>query len=127
MLRAGLIAILLVGLTVTTPVTCVCAPAEHGGMAIHPLFPHTHPSDAADHEPHHASATSAGEDVALGTSSPNIAAQSGASAASLASGAISMSVASPWRMIPMVLGPTWTPPLPVPMDMRRPPPGPPPR
>ena len=58
-MRLGLLAVLLVGLLATTPVTCICAPSDHGGMSIHPIFPHTHPSEVGQaghehvHEHHH--------------------------------------------------------------------------
>jgi hypothetical protein len=39
-----LIAALLIvaGLSMTAPPACVCAPDEHFGMLLHPLFPHVH-------------------------------------------------------------------------------------
>lgn len=54
-MRLSLIVFLLAGLTITVPVLCICNPADHRGMAVHSLLPHTHhPVDA--HAPAHAGA-----------------------------------------------------------------------
>jgi hypothetical protein len=34
--------LIVVGLSVSVPPSCVCAPDDHFGMLLHPLFPHVH-------------------------------------------------------------------------------------
>jgi len=52
MVRLSLIVFLLVGLAITVPVLCICNPADHRGLAVHSLLPHTHhPADG--HAPAH--------------------------------------------------------------------------
>jgi hypothetical protein len=34
--------LIVAGLSITAPPACVCAPDEHFGMLLHPLFPHVH-------------------------------------------------------------------------------------
>jgi hypothetical protein len=34
--------LIVAGLSMTAPPTCVCSPDDHFGMLLHPLFPHVH-------------------------------------------------------------------------------------
>ena len=124
-----MIAVLLVGLAVTTPVVCICVPSDHAGVAIHPLFPHTHPSDIGatasdDHDDAHGSA----RDFQDGKPLPSLRAEAGSGAASpLAAGALSLSMMHPWTMSMGVVGEAWTPLVRTPRSIARPPQPPPPR
>jgi hypothetical protein len=40
--------VLLGGLTSSVPVTCMCLESQHMGIAIHPIFPHSHPDEARE-------------------------------------------------------------------------------
>lgn len=124
-----MIAVLLVGLAVTTPVVCICMPSDHAGVAIHPLFPHTHPSDAGrtGHDDHD-SAHGASLDVQDGKPLPSVRAEAGSGAASpLAVGALSLAMMHPWTMHMGVVGQAWAPLVRAPLSIARPPQSPPPR
>ena len=67
-------ALIVVGLAVTAPPSCVCVPGDHLGALLHPIFPHVHASgqDAwADNAPYPlASHEVATYDSAPGVSAP---------------------------------------------------------
>jgi len=137
MSRLFLVAVLLFGLVMTTPVLCVCDPDDHGGMALHSLLPHAHgPADAAQH-PHgpadaaqhpHDGAEVPADGHADGRQSPAVTAQTGTGAASLATvGAVGLALSPPWQIEPTMLGRLAPPLLLAPRSHARPPLGPPPR
>ncbi|MFN8632980.1 MAG: hypothetical protein U0893_03930 [Chloroflexota bacterium] len=127
MLRIGLIAVLLVGLAVTTPVVCICAPSDHVGIAVHPLFPHTHESDIP-HPGHVEAGSESEEDRSYAPSAPSLTVQFGAGTSPFATGsAVDLGVTPPWRITLMLLGRASVPPIVPVLGDRRPPPGPPPR
>lgn len=123
---------LLSGLVVTTPVLCVCDPAEHGGMAVHSLLPHSHVSageQSHDHQHDH------GDDVSMlaghddyEVRMPVVTAQYGGAVAALGlGGAVHLTVTPPFRLLSLPSG--WLRVLPdlAPDEHRRAPLGPPPR
>lgn len=64
---------LVAALAVSTPVACWCAPADHAGQTLHPLFAHVHPH-ADDDEVAVASIETTvgiGWNVAVGHGSPS--------------------------------------------------------
>ena len=88
--RIGLIIVLLLGLVISTPVVCVCGPADHGGQALHSLLPHTHehPHDLAD-EPLGAERAAVADAFGADVRAPGVTAQTGTGAvASSITGAI---------------------------------------
>lgn len=123
--RFGLILMLLFGLVLATPVVCVCGPTDHGGQALHSLLPHTHEHP---HDQHAAVDTVASDDVVLELRAASVSPQTGAGAGALAaSGAIGLTLAQPWQLVPTTGGRMWPSSALAPAEPLFEPPGPPPR
>lgn len=128
-IRLGLFVVLLVGLAVTAPVTCVCVPSDHGDLSIHPIFAHAHPSDVghSDQGHHHPSQEPA-SDFEDGQPLPSVRSQAGSGAISpFAAGASILMLLHPWRLHVGVIGPAWRPAVLLPPSIAHPPLLPPPR
>ncbi|MFN8632946.1 MAG: hypothetical protein U0893_03760 [Chloroflexota bacterium] len=127
--RIGLLVVLLIGLAATAPVSCVCVPSDHGDMSVHPIFPHTHPSDIghADQAHHHpsqqpVSGTQDGEPL------PSLQTEVGSGAIGpVAAGASILMLLRPWMLHVGVVGTASTPPVRLPRSIAQPPLPPPPR
>lgn len=128
-MRLGLLVMLLAGLTATTPVTCVCVPSDHGDMSIHPIFPHTHPSDVRHaSQDHHAHTDQPVWDFRDGEPVPELRAQLGSGAVSpFAAGASILMLLRPWSLRVEVIGAALVPAVLLPPSIARPPLLPPPR
>ncbi|MGE3270254.1 MAG: hypothetical protein AB7P40_15990 [Chloroflexota bacterium] len=129
MSRLGVVVVLLLGLVISTPVSCVCGPADHGDLALHSLLPHTHQHPAT---PIAEGLAAGAEEVvdAFGADVrvPGLRAQTGMGGIAAAiSGAIGLTLVTPWAIVPAPAGSLRLAHAPAPMAPHYQPPGPPPR